>query len=103
MAAVDRPIARVFPPGDFIREELEARGWTQADLARILGRPLQAVNAIVNGKKVVTPATAVELAAALGTSPEFWLNLETAYALHRTKPADPEIAKRSQRTMAAAR
>jgi hypothetical protein len=41
----------VFPPGEFIREELEARGWTQSDLAKILGRPLQAINEIVNGKE----------------------------------------------------
>ena len=73
-----RRIPKVFPPGDFIREEIEARGWTQADFAKILGRPLQSVNAMINGKKTITPQTAVELAAALGTSPEFWLNLEAA-------------------------
>ena len=33
--------AEVFPPGEFVREELEARGWTQTDLAAILGRPLR--------------------------------------------------------------
>ncbi len=103
MAKLHRSIARVFPPGDFIREEIEARGWTQADFAEILGRPLQAVNAIINGKKAVTPATAVELSAALGTSPEFWLNLEAAYALSRTPPPNPAIAKRSERRMASSR
>ena len=76
-----RSVARVFPPGDFIREELEARGWTQRDLAEILGRPVQAVNAIVNGKKEITPETAIALGAAFQTSPEFWLNLESAYRL----------------------
>ena len=89
MTNLHRPIGRVFPPGDFIREEIEARGWTQADLAKILGRPLQTVNAIINGKKAVTPATAVEIAAALGTSPEFWLNLEATYALSQTPPPKP--------------
>ena len=43
--------AEAFPPGDYLREELEARGKTQADLARVLGRPLQTVNQIVNGHK----------------------------------------------------
>jgi HTH-type transcriptional regulator / antitoxin HigA len=90
-------IAEVFPPGDFIREELEARGWSQSDLARILGRPLQTVNLIVNGKKEVTPQTALELAAAFGTSPELWLNLETSYRLGLARPVDPGIAKRAQR------
>ena len=62
MSRPKRSVARVFPPGDFIREELEARGWTQRDLAEILGRPIQAVNSIVNGKKEITPETAVALA-----------------------------------------
>jgi len=62
--------ADVFAPGDFIREELETRGWTQADLAKVLGRPLQAINEIINGRKRITAETAKELAAALGTSPD---------------------------------
>jgi HTH-type transcriptional regulator/antitoxin HigA len=93
---VRRPVAQVFPPGDFIREEIEERGWTQGDFARILGRPLQAVNAIINGKKEITPRTAIEIAAAFGTSPELWLNLEAAYRLAISEPADPEIARRAK-------
>ncbi len=58
MATNRRRIAEAFPPGDFIREELEARGWTQEDLARILNRPYQTVNAIVNGRKAITSRTA---------------------------------------------
>ena len=69
MSGLKRSVAQVFPPGDFIREELDARGWTQRDLAEILGRPTQAINAIINAKKEVTPETAVALGAALGTSP----------------------------------
>jgi HTH-type transcriptional regulator/antitoxin HigA len=88
--------AQAFPPGDFIREELEARGWTQRDLAEILGRPVQAVSAIVNGKRVVTPETAVALGAAFDTSPDFWLNLESAYRLAKVGPADPSIGIRAR-------
>jgi HTH-type transcriptional regulator/antitoxin HigA len=87
----------VFPPGDFLREELEARGWSQKDLAEILGRPFQTVNAIINGKKEITPETAIALAAALGTSAEFWLNLETAHRLAQIPPADPAIAARARK------
>ena len=76
--------AQVFPPGEFVREELEARGWTQADLASVIGRPVQLVNLIVTAKKAITPRTAGELAAAFGTSPELWLNLQSAYALSQT-------------------
>ena len=90
--------ARAFPPGDFIREELEARGWTQGDLARVLGRPLQSVNQIVNGRKRITEQTAVELAAAFGTSPELWLNLETGYRLSLVRRSvDPAITRRAAR------
>jgi len=73
--------AEVFHPGEFVRDELATRGWTQATLASIIGRPIQVVNRIINGKKAVTPRTATELAAAFGTNPEFWLNLQAAYAL----------------------
>jgi HTH-type transcriptional regulator/antitoxin HigA len=66
----------VIPAGDFIREELEACGWTQRDLAEIVSRPIQVINAIVNAKKEITPETAIALGAAFGTSPEFWLSLE---------------------------
>lgn len=87
--------AKVLPPGDFIREELEARGWSQSGFARIMGRPLQAVNEIINGRKRITAETAKELAAAFGTSPELWLNLENAYRLAQTDEPDPAIKKRA--------
>jgi HTH-type transcriptional regulator / antitoxin HigA len=86
--------ADVFPPGLFIQEELTARGWTQADLARVLGRPLQSVNMIVNGKKRITAETAKALGLAFGTGPELWVNLEAAHQLHIAKEPDPLIAQR---------
>ncbi len=70
--------AEVFPPGEFIRDELEARGWTQEEFADILGRPLQTVNQIINGKKEITAETARAIAEAFGTSAELWLNLQSA-------------------------
>jgi HTH-type transcriptional regulator/antitoxin HigA len=94
MAKTFRP-AEAFPPGDLIREELEARGWSQADLARVIGRPLQMVNEIINGRKRITEETAVALAAAFGTSAEMWINLETSWRLFRVGSPDPRIAKRA--------
>ncbi|CAN5473511.1 HigA family addiction module antitoxin [soil metagenome] len=87
--------AEVFPPGDFIREELQARKWTQGDLARILGRPLQTVNQIINGNKRITAETAKELGMAFGTGPELWLNLENAYRLSIAPEPDQAIATRA--------
>ena len=87
--------AEVFPPGEFLREELEARGWTQNDLARVIGRPLQTVNQIVNGRKRITAETAKELGLAFGTGPEVWLNLENTYQLDQTPEPDRAIASRA--------
>lgn len=89
------------PPTDsaeepYIRDELEARGWTQEDLAAILGRPLSAVNQIIKGNKAITPQTARELAAAFGTSAELWLNLENAYRLGLSRQETAEVSKRAR-------
>ena len=72
---------RPIPPGDILKEELDVRGWTQGDFAEITGKPLQAINTIIAGKKAITPETAILFSEALKTSPEFWLNLESAYRL----------------------
>ena len=77
--------ARSIAPGRIVERELEARGWTQKDLAQIMRRPGQAINEIVRGSKQITPETAVELAAAFGTSAEFWTNLEANYRLSLAK------------------
>ena len=91
-----KTLSEIFPPGEFIREELEARGWTQGDLAEILGRPLGRINEIICGKRAITPETAKSLAEALGTSAELWLNLESAYQLSRVKITDSVIAHRAK-------
>lgn len=88
--------AEVFPPGDFIREELEAREWTQADFAKILGRPLPAVNELITGKKAITPETARALGDAFGTGAEFWMNLESAYRLSLAETTDQDVGRRAQ-------
>jgi HTH-type transcriptional regulator/antitoxin HigA len=89
--------AEAFHPGVYIREELAARDWLQSDFARIIGRPLQAVNEIINGRKRVTAETAVAIGAAFGTGPEVWINLQSAYDLYMAGEADPAIARRARR------
>jgi len=89
---------RVPTPGRILSRELEARGWTQKDLAEIIGRPPQTINEIIRGSKQITPETAIELSQALSTSPEFWTNLEARYRLHRAKKEKDEqdIARKSR-------
>ena len=73
--------AEVFPAGEYLSDELEARGWSQEDFAGIIGRPVQFVSEIVNGKKEITPESATQIGAALGTSAETWLNLQARFRL----------------------
>ena len=89
--------AEVFPPGEFIREEIEARGWTQEDLAEVLGRPLRLVNEIIMGKRGITPETANGIAAAFGTSAQFWMNLESMYRLSQARTRDTNTVERRAR------
>ena len=77
--------ARVAPPGRILKRELSARGWTQKDLAAIIGRPPQAISEIAQGKKQITSETALQFASAFDTSPEFWLNLESNYQLYLSR------------------
>jgi HTH-type transcriptional regulator/antitoxin HigA len=88
--------AKVFPPGDFIKEELDARGWTQLDLAEILDRPVPTINQIISGKKAITPETALGLAKAFGTSAEIWLNLENAYRLSLVENNSSDVSRRAR-------
>src|SRR5713226_5225830 len=92
-----RKVAEVFSPGEILKEELDARGWTQSDLAEILGRPVNLVNDIISGKRGLTPETAQGLGDAFpGTNAQFWLNLESTYRLSRTEPKDDAVARRSK-------
>ena len=68
-------------------EFLAPLGITQVALAAHIGVPVQRVNELVRGKRGVTPDTAWLLAQAFETTPDFWLNLQAAYDLARTRPA----------------
>lgn len=82
-------------PGEAIKAELDRRCLTQADLARLMGRYSPEINNIISGKRSVTPEIAIELAAALdGTTPEYWLGLETARQLSLLPQDASEIKKR---------
>lgn len=68
-------------PGEFLQEEIEARGMTQKELAARLGRPPQVINEIIRGKKAITPDTAIGLGKVLRIDPQYWINLETDYRM----------------------
>lgn len=83
-------------PGFFIREELEARDWTQRDLAFILGVPEQSVNQIILGKRGISPEMAKSLGDAFEVPPEFFANLQKAYDLARAREPDPSVRRRAR-------
>lgn len=82
--------AEVSPPGDTLRDLMVERALTQAELSRRLGRPTQAVNEIVAGKKWITEDTALELERVLQVPAQFWLAREARYREHlaRKRAAD---------------
>lgn len=88
--------AEIFPPGEFLKEELEARNWTQIELAEIIGRPVKLVNEIIVAKRAISPETALQLGEALGTGPEFWMNLESQYQLSKVPRQESNVARKAR-------
>jgi antitoxin HigA-1 len=85
----DRPPT---PPGEILLEEFLKPFWmTQAELAERIGVSYVRLNEIINGRRGVTPSTALRLAKALGTTPEFWLNGQLALDLYRASHDEDEI------------
>ena len=81
-----RTPAAVFPPGDFLREELAARGWSQAELARRMDNVRVShthVAHVLAGDGGISFALARGLALALGTSASFWLDLQMEWDVAR--------------------
>ncbi len=81
-------------PGEVLEEEwLKPRGMSQTALAQKMGLHVQVVNGIVQGRRAVTAKTALLLAKALDTTPQFWMNLQIACNLWE---AERELAGKSR-------
>ncbi len=92
--------AEAFPPGEYLHDEIEARGWTITQFAEIVGRPTQAMSEIINGKKELTVQTAMQIAVATGTEATTWLAMQDAYRLWQethTSTADLDKIERRAR------
>jgi antitoxin HigA-1 len=76
-------------PGEILlREFLEPTGTSQYRLANAMGVSYPRLNQIVNGKRPITIDTAFRLARYWGTSPDVWLNLQTAYDLREFEASE---------------
>jgi HTH-type transcriptional regulator / antitoxin HigA len=83
-------------PGKRLRWMLEAKGWSQDELATIIGKRRQSVSSIVAGKTSVTPEMAIALGAAFGNEPAEWLMWSSAYELSNVPAGARLIEKRAR-------
>lgn len=74
-------------PGRILKRELATRGLSANALALALRVPSGRITAILNGKRAVTPETALRFGRYFGNSPQFWLNLQMRYDLARVESA----------------
>lgn len=81
-------------PGEAIRRMLTERGWTQEDLARIIGRHRPEVTNLISGKRSITPDLAIALGTAFSNPPQYWMELETARQLSFAQENPIEIQRR---------
>jgi addiction module HigA family antidote len=78
-------------PGEMLSEEfLKPMGLTQRQLADSIHVPYQRINEIVNGRRGVTPSTALRLSKYFGVSPDFWLNLQLRWDLYFAQQAESD-------------
>ncbi|WP_257286524.1 HigA family addiction module antitoxin [Endozoicomonas sp. SESOKO1] len=82
-------------PGEMLREEfLLPMNITQQELATAIHVPYQRVNELVNGKRGLTPSTALRLARFFGMSADFWLNLQQRWDLFKVQQAEQDDIER---------
>jgi addiction module HigA family antidote len=90
-------------PGDVLADELEEIGMSPTELARQLSVPANRISQIIKGKRAITGDTALRLGHWLGMSPQFWLNLQSAYDLRMAESqAGAEVRKLPTRAKSAA-
>lgn len=79
-------------PGEMLLEEfLKPMGVTQRDLANAINVPYQRINEIINGKRGITPSTALRLGKAFGVSANFWMNLQLRMDLYSAMKSEENV------------
>lgn len=77
-----------FPPGEYIRDEIEARGITASDFAKMIPMSESELSLLMAGEKKLTVSVAERVAIMFGTSIDVWLNLEHAYRKWKQESPD---------------
>src|ERR1700761_8907164 len=88
-------------PGRILRRQLDALSMSARKFANHIGVPPNAVTEILNADRSVTALMALRLGKAFGTTPQFWLNLQSAYDLKRASTDMPPDVEAIQQLVAA--
>ncbi|MEZ4517177.1 MAG: HigA family addiction module antitoxin [Chloroflexota bacterium] len=79
-------------PGEMLLEEfLSPMGVSQRELSNAIHVSYQRINEIVNGRRGITPSTALRLAKFFGTSAGFWMNLQLRWDLYHTQASEGQM------------
>jgi antitoxin HigA-1 len=85
-------------PGEMLLEEfLAPMGLTQRELADAIHVPYQRVNEIINGRRGITPGTALRLGKFFGMSADFWMNMQLRWELYRAQKSERDVLKAIRR------
>ena len=81
-------------PGKMLLEEfLDPMALTQSELAQAIAVPYQRINEIVNGRRGITPSTALRLGQFFGMSPDFWMNLQQRWDLYHAQLSEAKALR----------
>lgn len=82
MSESQRPLAVTFHPGEFLSEELDARGFSVDEFASLIAVPETSLRAVLSGNARMTFSLAEQVGTAFGQSPHYWANLQRSYDLN---------------------
>ena len=82
--------------GEILKETLAQRGWSQTDLAEVMGQSRLTVHSLVNGRKAVDAAIAIALGAALGPNAAYWLNIDSEHRLANANVSVSDVERRAK-------
>ncbi|MGI9477494.1 MAG: HigA family addiction module antitoxin [Hyphomicrobiaceae bacterium] len=78
-------------PGEYLEENLDVRGWSQAEFARLSGLTKKHVSDMINGKNPVTPETALKLQRVLGVNAQIWIGMQADWDFHEARVAAQDL------------
>lgn len=85
----------IFHPGEYIKEEMEARDMNQQDLAEKLHVSKSEISLLIHGNRNITPTIALKLEGVMGIAAELWMNLQVKYEIELLKKKHKHSLKKA--------